>query len=466
MPQIAVLSGIYTDQAGEFRTAYPRNLQPVPKSQGISQGYLRPADGLITFGAGPGTDRGGIVWNGTHYRVMGTKLVSVSSVGIVSELADVGGSGSVTFSYSFDRLGIASGGNLYYWDGALTQVSDVDLGTVLCVQFIDGYFATTDGELIVVTELADPTQVNPLKYGSAETDPDPIVRLLKPRNELTAVGRFTIEQFQNVGGDFFPFSRIDGARISKGAVGTHACCEFQDAVALLGGGINEPISVYLAYQGTANKIATREIETVLEGYSEAALASALVESRQTRVSQMLYIHLPDQTIVYDAAASAALSAPVWFTLASSVAGLAQYRAKHWVYADGKWIFGDPQTANLGVSSLAIGSHYGELVGWDFSTSAMYSDGKGAIISELELVSLPGRVNMAANPVIWTSYSLDGVTFSTEMPISTGAIGTYDKRLVWRRQGFFKNWRVQRFRGTSDSHLSMARLELTAEALNA
>lgn len=466
MPQIAILNGIYTDQSGEYRTAYPRNLQPVPKSQGISQGYLRPADGLITFGAGPGTDRGGIVWNGVHYRVMGTKLVSVSPVGIVSELADVGGTGQVTFSYSFDRLGIASGGNLYYWDGSLTQVTDPDIGTVLCVQFIDGYFATTDGEFIVVTELTDPTQVNPLKYGSAESDPDPLFRILRPRNELTAVGRFTIEQFQNVGGDLFPFSRVDGARISKGAVGTHACCEFQDAVALLGGGINEPISIYLAYQGTANKIATREIETVLENYTESALSTALVEARQTRVSQLLYVHLPDQTLVYDAAASAALQTPVWYVLTSSVVGLAQYRARNWVYADGKWIVGDPQTANLGVSSLTIGSHYGELVGWDFSTSALYSDGKVAIISELELVSLPGRVNLSANPVIWTSYSVDGVTFSTEMAISTGAIGTYDKRLVWRRQGFFRNFRIQKFRGTSDSHLSMARLELTAEALNA
>lgn len=465
MPQIAILNGIYTDQSGEYRTGYPRNLMPVPKTQGISQGYLRPADGLLTFGTGPGSDRGGIVWNGTHYRVMGTSLVSVLPDGTVTTLGDVGSGGTVTMDYSFDRLAITSGGRLYYWDGSLTQVTDPDLGVANCVIYLDGYFLTTDGEFIVQTELSDPTQINPLKYGSAESDPDPLFRLLKPRAELSAVGRYTVEQFQNIGGDLFAFQRIDGARISKGAAGTHACCEFQDAIALLGGGRNEPMSVYLAYQGSANKIATREIETILEGYSEATLSEAIVESRSTRVSQLLYVHLPDQTLVYDAAASAALQTPVWFILTSSVVAPGQYRARNWVLADGKWIAGDPQSSNLAEATLTVSSHYGEQVGWDFSTSALYADGKGAIVSQIELVALPGRVNLADNPVIWTSYSLDGVTFSTERAISTGAIGTYDKRLVWRRQGFFKNWRIQKFRGTSDSHLSMARLELTAEPLS-
>lgn len=466
MPQIAILNGVYTDQSGEYRTAYPRNLQPVPKSQGISQGYLRPADGLTVFGTGPGVDRGGIMWAGVHYRVMGDQLVTVSANGNITSLGSVGSGGLVTMDYSFDRLAITSNGALYYYDGTLTRVTDPDLGTASCVLFIDGYFMTTDGEFIVQTELTDPAQVNPLKYGSAESDPDPLYRLLKPRNELSAVGRFTVEQFQNVGGQFFAFQRVDGARVSKGAVGTQACCEFQDAIALLGSGRNEPISIYLAYQGTANKIATREIETLLEGYSEAALANVLLEARSTRVSQLLYVHLPDQTLVYDAAASAALETPAWFTLTSSVLGLGQYRARSWVYAFDKWVFGDPQSNNLGTSSLTISTHYGEQIGWDFSTSALYSDGAGAIINQLELVALPGRVNMTANPVIWTSYSLDGVTFSTEMPISTGTLGQYDKRLVWRRQGFFKNWRIQRFRGTSDSHLSVSRLELTAEPLSA
>jgi hypothetical protein len=33
-------------------------------------------------------------------------------------------------------------------------------------------------------------------------------------------------------------------------------------------------------------------------------------------------------------------------------------------------------------------------------------------------------------------------------------------------GSMGNWRIQRFRGTSDAHIAVARLEVTIEALNA
>ncbi len=205
--QIPILNGIYTDNGPDFRTSYPVNMMPVPKNSGISSGYLRPGDGIVSNGSGPGVDRGGVSWNGTCYRVMGTKLVTVASNGAVTVLGDVGGPVDtlVTFDYSFDRLAIASGGRLYYWNGVLTQVTDPDLGVVLDFCWVDGYFMTTDGTSLVVTELSDPTQVNPLKYGSSEVDPDPVVALLRLRNEVYALNRNTIEVFDNVAGEFSPF---------------------------------------------------------------------------------------------------------------------------------------------------------------------------------------------------------------------------------------------------------------------
>ena len=79
--QVPILNGIYSDEAADFRTSYPRNMVPVPKDQGISKGYLRPADGILTFGTGPGIDRGAVNWNGICYRVMGNNLVSVGATG-------------------------------------------------------------------------------------------------------------------------------------------------------------------------------------------------------------------------------------------------------------------------------------------------------------------------------------------------------------------------------------------------
>jgi hypothetical protein len=465
--QIPILNGIYADNAPELRTAYPVNFVPVPKQSGISNGFLRPGDGIVANGTGPGIDRGGINWQGVCYRVMGTKLVIVASNGAVSELGDVGGPTNtlVTFDYSFDLLAIASGGRLYYWSGStLTQVTDPDLGVVLDVVWVDGYFMTTDGEFLVVTELNDPTQVNPLKYGSSEVDPDPVVALLKLRNEVYALNLNTIEVFDNVGGELFPFARIDGAQITKGVVGTFACCVYSDRIAFLGGGRNEAPGVYLGVSAQTQKISTQEIDTLLLNYTESQLATVKLEARNDKSHQHLYIHLPDRTVVYDAAASEVLQDRVWFTLTTSVVEFNQYRARNLVWAYDKWLVGDPQSSNVGYLVQDTGHHWGQQVRWEFGTLIVYNESNGAIFNRLELVSLTGSVALGTNPQISTSYSVDGLAWSQDKSIAVGTIGSTSKRLAWFQQGHMRNWRIQRFRGDSDAHVSFIRLEAQIEAL--
>ena len=134
MQQIPIISGIYTDTAGDFRTSYPVNLVPIPKSQGISEGYLRPADGIVAVGTGPGICRGSIVWNGVLYAVMGTSLVAVSSAGVTTTIGAIPGYARVSLDYGFNHLAIAADGDLYLYDGTtLAQNTDPDLGTALDV---------------------------------------------------------------------------------------------------------------------------------------------------------------------------------------------------------------------------------------------------------------------------------------------------------------------------------------------
>lgn len=463
--QIPILHGIFTDEGPDYRTSYPVNYVPVPKENGIAQGYLRPASGIVEQAEAPGVDRGGVNWNGVCYRVLGTKLCTVSLSGTVSILGDVGFGGQCTLDYSFDRLGVSSGGRLYYWNGtALTQVTDPDLGTVLDFIWIDGYFMTTDGENLVVTELLDPAAVDPFKYGSSEVDPDPIVGLLKLQNEAYALNRFTIEVFNNRGGDVFPFQRIDGAQIEKGVVGTYGACVFGMSIAFLGSGRNEAISVYVGQHSAAQPIATREINQILLGYTEAQLALAILEQKVDKGHLTLLVHLPDRTLAYDAAASAVTQTPVWYYLTSTLSGFEQYRARNLVRCYDKWLVGDPSSARIGYLDDTISTHWGEAVRWEFGTTIIYNNGDGAIFHELELVALPGRVALGADPTINTSYTVDGETWSQQKSISAGKQGNRKKRLVWLQQGSMGNWRVQRFQGDSDAHLAVTRLEAQLEPL--
>lgn len=464
--QIPILNGIYTDSgAPDFRTSYPRNMVPVPKDSGISSGYLRPAEGIEQIGTGPGLDRGAIRWNNALYRVMDRSLVKIDADGTVHTLGDVGSGGQVTMDYGFDRLAIASGGHLYYWDGStLTLVNDPDLGYVRDVRWIAGYYLTTDGTNLVVTDLADPMSVDPLHYGSAESDPDEIWAVDELRNEAYAFGRYTIEVYQNVGGTGFPFRRVDGAQVTKGIVGTHAYCSLGDTFVFLGSGRGEAPAVYQMVPGNVQPISTREIDQILLGYTEAQLALVVMETRVDKGHQHVLMHLPDQCLVYDTRGSQALGEPVWFSLDSGVVTPATYRARGLVWCYDQWNVGDPTSSRFGRLVSNVSTHYDDVIGWDFGTQILYNDGGSAIVHELELVCLTGRVAIDDDPVIWTRYTLDGQTWSQERAAKAGRRGQRAKRICWRTQGKLQHWRAQRFRGTSDAHLSIARLEAKIEPL--
>lgn len=465
MTAIPLLSGITATESADFTLSYPVNMEPVPMKNGLSEGYLRTTPGATTFGTGTGIDRGGINWNGVLYRVMGTKLVSVSSAGAVTILGDVGGTGPVALDYGFDRLAINSGTSLYYWNGTtLVQVTDPDIGQVFDMLWFTGYFVTTDGTSIVVTDLADPTAVNPLKYGSAEEDPDMVEGLFKLRGELYALGRYTIQPFQNTGGSLFPFTAIPTATVPVGIVGPRAKCGFYQTLAFTGSGREEATAVYLLDGGNALKISTRAIDDELAKVADQS--SITMESRMSRDERRLLVHLPDKTLVYMANASRIAGVPVWYIAVSGLGLDQQYRLQNAVLCYGKWICGDTASAQLGVLDESISTHFGDASGWRFDTMLLYNASKGGIVHSLELVGLPGRAPVSAEPPAFMSTTLDGETWSMERACSTGKGGNRTKRVQWRPHRRFSNYMGVRFRGTSPGVQGWAALNAEIEGLNA
>lgn len=466
--QINILSAVFTDQEANFRASLPLNCVAVPLKTDISNGYLRVADGMrkIESNMPGGLSRGGINWNETLYRVAGSSLVKLDSTGNATVIGDVGPGLQCSLDYSFDRLAIASGGRLYYYNGSsVTQVTDPDLGAVLDVIWVDGYFMTTDGASLVVTELTDPTAVDPLKYGSSEADPDRIVGLLKIRGEVYALNRYTIEVFNNVGGENFPFSRVDGAMIPKGCVGTHAKVSFDGTFAFIGSGHNEPCSIYLADASNPVKIATREIETVLQGYTEAQLASSILEYREDRVNKLIYVRLPNETLVYDLAATAAIGIPIWYRHSSSAGEIKPLRAKDYVYCYGGYQLADVYDNTIGVFDPSISTHYGDIVSHQFDAQIIYNASKGVIVNQIEVIGLFGRSDIDDDPHIFISWTDDGETWSDERRLSIGRQGDRGKRPQIRQGGRFGNWRSYRIRGANSVVSSYSRLEADLEPLN-
>jgi hypothetical protein len=461
MVSIPLLSGITATERADFVQSLPVNLEPVTVESGISQGYLRSAPGCATFATGPGPDRGGVVWNNLMHRVMGTSLVSISQAGVVTVLGEVGGTGPVTLSYGFGKLAVRSGTALYYWDGAsLVQVTDPDLGAVLSLVWMDGYYVTTDGESIVVPDLSDPTSVNPLKYGSAEQDPDPIVALFRVRNELYALGANTVQVYTDAGNSGFPFQVNPGATIPVGCINPQAVCAFQQSFAFVGAGRNEAIGVHLAQGGTAQKLSTRIIDDALA--ATADLSSITLESRVGRDEQRLIVHLPDRSFCYLVSASARSSQPIWYELRSGQGMDRPYRLRNAVYFANRWYVGDTETGAIGVLDEALPTHFGEYAGSRFDTTLIYNKAKGGIVHSLELVGLGGRGD--GDPSVFLSFTNDGETYSVERAASSGAKVQRERRLSWRPHRRFSRYMGMRVRSDGTGIQGWAALEADVEAL--
>lgn len=461
--QIPLLSGILSDETAEFQQSYPLNLEPVALDTKISKGQLRAPAGAVGFVSGPGVDRGGAFWNDMLYRVMGTRLIRLTRAGAIVDLGDVGGSDQCSFAHGFDRLAIRSENKLFYWDDvALTQVTDEDLGGVDDVIWIDGYFMTEDGTSVVVTELNDPTSVLPLKYGSAEDDPDPITGLIRFRQEAYVLGRHTIQVFRNAGTQGFPFQTLRGATIPKGCVGRHAKCLFGGSFAFVGSARNEALGVFIAGSGDATRISTRAIEDELAKVSDPS--SIILEARTRRAESRLFIHLPDRSLVFLIGATEKAGTGVWYMAQSGVGK--PYRVRSAIEAYGRVIVGDIESAQLGDLTHSVSTQFGEAAQWRFDMGLIYNEAAGGILHAVELVGLPGRAPPGVDGTAWLSLTRDGENFTTERGIPMGSAGDHALRLQWRPRTNFRSFLGLRVRGYSSAMPGFAACEAKLSPLAA
>jgi hypothetical protein len=447
MVAIPLLTGAKGTQQAEFSLSYPTNLEPLINDVGFSQAQLLHAAGAIPFTTGPGTDRGGYAWNGTMYRVMGTSLVRVGTDGVVTTIGDVGGSGPARLEESF-------GTALWYFNGTgLTQVTDVDLGPVIDMTWMNGFWISTDGTSIVVTQLTDPTQVDPLKYGSAEEDPDTVTGLMKVRNELYVLGQYTIQTQQLTGGSGYPFTNVLGATIPYGCISASAKCLFADSFAFAGQSRNEPLAVYLAGQGSATKISVRTVDDALA--AEENPAGITLEVRAYRDERRLLVHLTKETWVFLPTATAKAQSPIWYRVRSGAKD--PYRIRNAVEIAGRYMVGDLNSSALGWLSEDVSTHFGDAAEWSFHSGLLHNDGKSGIVRSIELIGLPGRIPAGEKATAFMSMTRDGTNWSPERAIDMGMAGETRKRLQWRPKARFTNTLGLKFRGYNKALPGFARL---------
>lgn len=452
MPQLPIQSGVAVKD-GALAITHPLNLRHKVLASGISQGQLVAAPGALYVGTGPGAGRGGIAWREEHYRVMGSKLCKIAADGAITQIGDVGGDVlACRFAYGFDRLGIASGDALFYYDGStLTQVTDTDLGRVVDLDWIDGYFVTTDGEYIVVTQLNDPAAVDPLKYGSAEKDPDAVTGVAVLDEELLAFGTNSIQFFKNVGGNGFPFANVPGAVIEVGCISAIAKCKVAGTIAFVGSGREDPLGIYVIASGQALRISDETVDAALAACGDRSLI--MLEARRFGDEQQLVAHIGRASYCLSFGASQQASAGLWHRLVSKGGA---YRPRNAVWVHGKHWVEDGASHAFGTLSEAVTAHFGHEPGWEFDAGLIYNDGRSFILRELEVV---GQFPQTEGSV-FMAITRDGELWSKE--VSRYMTGDRESRALWRPN--VRASRLAGFRFRGHGRVAISRCDAMAEAL--
>lgn len=451
--EIPFNKGTKSDLDGDFRTTLPVNYIAVP----ADNPYMRSAPGVTKLAELEGVSRGGH-WNErlkSHFRVNGSALYSVSANGSFESIGVIPGFGQVSMPYSFNTQAIINDGSLYLYDGTdLKLVTDIDLGAVFDGVWIDGYYWMTDGEFIVISELTDESEVDPLKYGSSEYSPDPIVGVGKTSdNKGIAFNRYTVEYFVNRGTEGFPFQRVAGRAVKGGLVGTHAKCEVAGTYAILGGAKGENVSVHMLGTGRLDKIASREVDEIIKTYSDNELAGSYLESRGEDGHTFVIVHLPNDTLMCD------LSTAEWTILKSGALGDDVWRCINGVLdvRSGKWVYGDKLGGYLGELTESASSQYGIIAEGMIYTPIVYLN--GVSISEMSIKNLPGRGAIGENPRAFFSMSKNGLTWGQEHSFGLGGRGEYNKQFIVRALGYVEDYFSLRIRIANETPTAFTKMNL-------
>lgn len=468
--EIPISQGFYISDSLAIGNQECVNLIPVQQQANVlSQRQLIGSAGIrqVTTSGDSISDlnRGAHVMAGVPYFVNGNTLYRLDRSFVtgeeVFELVEVGvsptsitGSGRVSMADNGTQLIVLDpGGNGFIYnretdalDRILTGVFDAASTTKpRYVVFIDGFFAVSTTEKTwYVSNINDGTQWDILDFGTAESDPDPVVAPIVYNNQIFLTGSETTEGFQNIEGTGFPFQRSN-VFLDKGCYAPFSLISSNQRYFMIGGGTNERASVWSFESGGYQRVSTNAIDDVLNGYSDAELESSFAMSWGNRGQFFVSFTFPDRTFVFNT------STGVWHELKSGIPNSdgddeqTRWRVNSLVTAYGYTFVGDSQDGRIGILDIDEYTEYGSNIIRVFTPQPLSNNGKSFRIASVELTMEAGIGNGVVDPMVSMSISEDFKTYKYERNRRIGKVGKYGQRTIWRKMGRIPRFASFKFR---------------------
>ena len=473
---------------------------------GKEPAFLNRAPGLrllTTCGTGP--VRGMWQFGNYGYVVSGTELYQVTSAWVATKIGNVSGTGPVSMSDNGIQLFIACNGPSYIYNSntlAFAQITDIDFPGAVTVGYLDGYFVFNEpnSQRIWVTSLFDGSSIDPLDFASAEGSPDGLVSLIIDHREAWLFGTNSVEVWYDAGLADFPLTRIQGAFNEIGCAAAYSVAKLDNGLFWLGSDARGKGVVYRANGYTGQRVSTHAVEWHIQQYDNISDALAYTYQQDGHAFYVLVFPSANTTWVYDVATGA------WTERAGLNNGVfTRHRGNCQMAFSNEIAIGDFENGNVYAFDLEVFADNGEPQKWLRSWRALptgENNLKRTVQHSLQLdcetgVGLSGfdpyivfylmteddkylltesgdyiildNVTVGVDPQVMLRWSDDGGhTWSNEHWKSMGTIGSYGKRVFWRRLGMTTKLRdrVYEVSGTDPVKISIVGAELAISGTNA
>lgn len=355
--------------------------------------------------------------------VVSNGLYRVTANGAATRIGSIPGTSRVFMASNGLQLSIVSEGSIYVLaNGSLTKVSDEDAPAATTVDYLDGYFLFSDGSgSFYLSDLYSGTSYDALDFASAESNPDPIVRLFVDHREVFLMGSETIEIWTNTGGADFPFERVPGAIVELGICGRNAVAKLDNSIVWID---HKGIVRRMAGGYAPQRISTHEVERALSG---KPLHDAEAWAYSSEGHEFFIITVPGAgTWVFDAATS------LWHE--RQTYGTDRWRASCHARGFGYDLVGDIGGGKVYRMDSSVFTDAGEPMLAEVIFPPVHNESNRFRVSRVVLDMEHGETAPHGDSVVRLDLSDDSQNWDTVGYSSMGSTGNRVTRTVWRRLG--------------------------------
>lgn len=414
---------------------YPKRENPGAK--GIIGLYHTPCrDYEVSAGVGP-TRSDFITWKNKSYHINGSELIQIdknNTKTVIGALNTTGG--WVVLSRGRDHIAMVDGTNGYTYDGTtFAQIADPDFPNgATYIEYRGGRWIvnSADSDQWSESDAEDPTSWDPLRFATAEAEPDDAHAIATSPVLVYLIGSETTQMYTDSVDTDFSFDQYPGGIRYIGIAADYSLANCKDdGIVFLAQDGDGDTFVALLNGIQYRRISDSDLEQLIAGYTTRSDAIGGTYRQEGRRFYVLTFPSADATFVYD------FTEGLWHERKSWNMG--QWRARGFGYFNNKPWVGDSTNGKTYSLKIDLYEDDGDRMERIRVCQYIHKDHLPIVVNELvldiEAGTTPEREGQGSDPVVMMRYSVDrGQTWSNELQASMGKQGKYDWECVWTQLG--------------------------------